>query len=150
MSYIVHIFKHLRKYQDLYVNGKESISVYLRKTIKLLILKSWNRTMHISHGSCEMVSGYQQSKKWHPVIARVFSVGSVNYWMNIDYLRWRWCTKCWCGRATMCDDIINNEFNNAFISEIVLLSLKCSYFDVWEFLQNVIIIHIIKCICNWA
>lgn len=148
MSYIVHIFKHLRKYQDLYVNGKESISVYLRKTIKLLILKSWNRTMPISHGSCEMVPGYQQSKKWHPVIARVFSVGSVNYWMNIDYLRWRWCTKCWCGRATMCDDIINNEFNNAFISEIVLLSLKCSYFDVWEFLQNVIIIHIIKCICN--
>lgn len=43
--------------------------------------------MHISHGSCEMVPGYQQSKKWHPVIARVFSVGSVNYWMNIDYLR---------------------------------------------------------------
>lgn len=39
--------------------------------------------MHISHGSCEMVSGYQQSKKWHPVIATVFSVGSVNYWMNI-------------------------------------------------------------------
>lgn len=30
----------------------------------------------------------------------------------------------------MCDDIINNEFNNAFISEIVLLSLKCSFFDV--------------------
>lgn len=90
------------------------------------------------------------SKKRNSVIARVFSVGSMNYWINTDYLRWSLYNKCWCGRATMCDDVINNGFDDAFISEFILLPMKCSCFDIREFLKTVIMIHTITCICNKA
>lgn len=72
--------KTRKKISGFICKWKRIIWVYLGKTMKLLILKSWNWTVPISRGSCELVPGYQQSKKWHPVIAKVFSVGSVNYW----------------------------------------------------------------------